>query len=125
MARAFSDDLRLQVLKATNEGLSPKQAAARFGVSTASAIRWIARAKIGELEARPQGRHRKSRIDCGASFIFALIEDQVNITLDEMVRRLAAERSVEISRSALGAWLSAHGWTFKKSPFKHWSRDRP
>ncbi|WP_354193567.1 helix-turn-helix domain-containing protein, partial [Aquamicrobium terrae] len=63
MARALSEDLRLRVLKASDEGMSARQAAARFGVGVSSAIRWIARAKIGELTPRPQGRRRGSRLD--------------------------------------------------------------
>jgi transposase len=55
MARALSRDLRLRVLKAADEGASARQAAARFGVGISSAIRWIARAKIGEQTPRLKG----------------------------------------------------------------------
>lgn len=54
MARALGEGLRSRVLKAADEA---RQAAARFGVGVSSAIRWIARAKIGELTA---GRSKKS-----------------------------------------------------------------
>ncbi|MGB3389983.1 MAG: IS630 family transposase, partial [Pseudaminobacter sp.] len=83
------------------------------GVS--SAIRWIARAKIGELAPRQQGRRRGSRLDGFADFIVGMIEDRKDITLNEMVERLEAEHSMRISRSALSDWLRGHGWTFKKS----------
>ncbi|GAA3102985.1 hypothetical protein GCM10010520_55130 [Rhizobium viscosum] len=125
MARALSDDLRLRVLKASDEGMSARQAAARFGVGVSSAIRWIARAKIGELAPRPQGRRRASSLDANEAFIVGLIEERKDITLNEMVERLAIEQSVQISRSALGAWLQGRGWTFKKSPLMHWSRSGP
>ena len=123
MGRALSGDLRLRVLKASDAGMSARQAAVRFGVS--SAIRWIARAKMGELTPRPQGRRRASSLDAHEAFIIGLIEERKDITLNEMVERLAAERSVRISRSALSAWLGRHGWTFKKSPHTHWSRIAP
>ncbi|TIR66614.1 MAG: IS630 family transposase, partial [Mesorhizobium sp.] len=45
MGKALSVDLRSRVLKASDEGMSARQAAARFGVGVSSAIRWIARAK--------------------------------------------------------------------------------
>lgn len=48
MARALGEDIRVRVLKAAGEGVSARQAAARFGVGVSSAIRWIARAKIGD-----------------------------------------------------------------------------
>ncbi|MER9670841.1 IS630 family transposase [Mesorhizobium sp. M0203] len=94
--------------------MSARQAAARFGVGVSSAIRWIARAKIGELAPRPQGRRRASSLDAHEAFIVGLIEERKDITLNEMVERLVAEQSVRISRSALSAWLRGHGWTFKK-----------
>lgn len=125
MGRALSVDLRSRVLKASNEGMSARQAASRFGVGVSSAIRWIARAKIGELAPRPQGRRRVSSLDAHEAFIVGLIEERKDITLNEMVERLLAERSVRISRSALSAWLRGRGWTFKKSPHTHWSRTVP
>lgn len=125
MARALGEDLRSRVLKAADEGASARQSAARFGVGVSSAIRWIARAKIGELTPRPQGRRRGSRLDGYADFIVGMIEDRKDITLNEMVERLETERSMGIGRSALSDWLRRHGWTYKKSPHTHWSRIAP
>jgi transposase len=102
--------------------MSARQAAARFGVGVSSAIRWIARARIGELAPRPQGRRRASSLDAHEAFIVGLIDEQKDITLNEMVERLTTSRTVKISRSALSAWLRGRGWTFKKSPRMHWSR---
>ena len=125
MARALGDDLRLRVLKASAEGASARSAAVRFGVGVSSAIRWIARAKIGELTPRPQGRRRGSRLDGYADFIVGMIEERKDITLNEMVEHLYGERSMHIGRSALSDWLGGHGWTFKKSLPMHWSRTAP
>jgi transposase len=122
MARALGDDLRFRVLKASAEGASARSAAARFGVGVSSAIRWIARAKVGETTPRSQGRRCGSRLDEEANFIFEMIEGRKDITLNEMVERLKAERSMRIGRSALSDWLRGHGWTLKKSPHMHWSR---
>ena len=43
MAKPISNDLRTRVCQAIAEGLSCRQAAARFKVSVSSAIRWQAR----------------------------------------------------------------------------------
>lgn len=125
MGRALSVDLRSRVLKASDAGMSARQAAARFGVGISSAIRWIARARIGETTPRPQGRRRASSLDAHEGFIVGMIEERKDITLKEMVARLAAEQSVRISRSALSAWLGRHRWTFKKSPRMRWSKTAP
>lgn len=122
MARALSGDLRSRVLKASADGMSARQAAARFGVGVSSAIRWIARARLGERTPRPQGRRPGSRLDAHEAFIVGLIKERRDITLNEMAGRLASERSVAIGRSALSDWLRRNGWTHKKSPRMHWSR---
>jgi transposase len=77
------------------------------------------------LSPRPQGRKGGSRLDAHADFVFGMIDERKDITLNEMVDRLEAERSVRIGRSTLSDWLRGHGWTFKKSPRTHWSRTAP
>ncbi|SCB61937.1 putative transposase, partial [Rhizobium aethiopicum] len=124
MGQALSDDLRIRVLKASAAGMSARQAAARFGVGISTAIRWIARAKEGELTARPQGWRRPSAVDAHEEFVVALINERRDVTLDEMVERLSVERQVKISRSALGAWLRGRGWTLKKTAHAL-EQDRP
>lgn len=113
MARALSEDLRSRVLKASSDGISARQAAARFGIGISTAIRWIGRARIGERTARRQGWQRGSSLDPHEAFIVGMIEEQKDITLDEMVSRLDAEADVRIGRSALSVWLRRRGWTFK------------
>ena len=125
MGRALSEDLRSRVLKASSEGMSARQAAARFGVGISTAIRWVGRAKIGERTPRLQGWRRGSALDPHEAFIVGMIGKQKDITLDEMVKRLADEAGVRIGRSALSVWLRRRGWTFKKRPHTHWSRSGP
>ena len=55
MARALSVDLRQRVVDAIAQGMSRRQAAARFGVSVASAIRWAERQEtMGSVAAKKQ-----------------------------------------------------------------------
>ncbi len=103
MGRALSGDLRVRVSKASQAGLSARGAAARFGVAPSTAIHWISRAKAGEVEPRPTGRRRGSSLDGHEGFIVGLIETDKDITLNEMVVRLADERDVRIGRSALNS----------------------
>ena len=71
MARALSLDLRQRVVDAIAQGMSRRQAAARFGVSVASAIRWGERQEtMGTLAAKKQGGDRRSaRVEKEADFI--------------------------------------------------------
>ncbi len=126
MARAYGDDLRSRVLNAAAEGASARSTAARFGVGISTAIVWVRRERVdGERTARRQGKPPGSRLDAQEAFIAAMIEADKDVTLNGMVARLAAERAVEIGRSALSTWLRGRGWTFKKSPHTHWSRIAP
>ena len=54
-----------------------------------------------------------------------MIDEAKDITLNEMVLRLAEEKAVSIGRSALDVWLRKRGWTFKKRPHMHWSKNAP
>jgi transposase len=54
--KTVSLDLRERVFAAVAGGMSRRQAAVRFGVSAASAIRWCAREKeTGSPAAKPRG----------------------------------------------------------------------
>ena len=66
MPKALSFDLRSRVLAAIDEGLSCRQAAARFGVSASSAIRWQGMRRAGgDARPKPQGGDRLShRTEC-------------------------------------------------------------
>jgi transposase len=44
-------------------------------------------------------------LDAHEVFVFEMIEERKDVTLDEMVERLSVEQQVGISRSALGASL--------------------
>ena len=125
MTRAFSDDLRSRVLAASRNGMSARSAAARFGIGISTAIAWIASARAGLLTPAKQGRRGGSRLDTHEDFIFGMIEEEKDITLNEMVLRLREEKAVSIGRSALDVWLRKRSWTFKKRPHTHWSRSVP
>lgn len=85
----------------------------------------MTRCRLGELTSRTPGRRRASSLDAHEAFIVGMIGERKDITLNEMVERLLAEQSVQISCSALSAWLRGHGWTFKKSPHMYWSKTVP
>ncbi|WP_245284921.1 helix-turn-helix domain-containing protein, partial [Bradyrhizobium sp. th.b2] len=75
MARALSVDLRQRVIAAIDGGMSCRQAAERFGVSAASAIRWRGRLKeVGDIVPKRQGGDRKSqRIEAHSQLILEAV----------------------------------------------------
>lgn len=91
MSKALSVDLRERVVAAVAAGASCRAAAARFGVSASSAIRWCAQAReVGSVAPGPLGGDRRSgRIEAHASLILELIEQKSDITLSEIQAELA------------------------------------
>ena len=85
MTKSLSVDLRERVVAVIDGGLSRRQAAARFGVSVSSAIRWHALARrTGTAMPRQQGGDRRSgRTEAHADVILAAVAKQPDITLAE------------------------------------------
>lgn len=115
MGRALSRDLRDRVVAAVEGGLSCRQAAERFGVSAASAIRWRQLTlRHRTPAAKPQGGDRRTaRIEEHASFILNAIKQQPDPTLAEL-REMLADRGVSVSIATLWRFFTRHGITRKK-----------
>ena len=94
MARALSLDLRERVIAAIDGGASCGQAAERFGVGKASAIRWHARFRAeGEIAAKPMGGDRHShRTEAHAALILRAYEARPQIFLREVAGHAGRER---------------------------------
>jgi transposase len=126
MGRAYSADLRERVLDAVSGGASARAAAARFGIGVATAIRWVRRwRRTGERTARKQGHPKGSKLDAHEAFLLGLIEERVDITLEEMRRRLVEERGVRAGTGTLWRFFDRRGMTFKKRPAMRASRSAP
>jgi transposase len=102
MPKALSIDLRERVIAAIEAGASCRQAAERFGVGAATAIRWQARLRQeGEIAARPMGGDRCShRIEAHAAVIVQACEAQPQAYLREL-RDTLRQQGVSTSISGL------------------------
>ena len=116
MPKALSFDLRSRVLAAIDAGLSCRQAAARFGVSASSAIRWQGMRRAGgDARPKPQGGDRLShRTEAHADLIHAALAAVPDITLPELKAHLA-EKGAQVSVSALWRFCRRHQITRKKT----------
>lgn len=123
MGRALSRDLRDRVVAAVAGGLSCRQAAQRFGVSAASAIRWR---QLMLAHGTPAGKvrggdRRTAKIEEHAAFILDAIQQQADPTLAEL-RGMLADRGVNTSIATLWRFFTRHGITRKKRPATRASR---
>ncbi|WP_394082689.1 IS630 family transposase [Xanthobacter aminoxidans] len=91
MAKTLSVDLRERVVAAVEGGMSRRQAADRFGVSIASAVRWCALSRqTGSVTPKPRGGDTLSaRIEAQGDLILKLVEETSDMTLMELQQKLA------------------------------------
>ena len=103
MADYLSEDLRIRVIEAVEAGSSRRGAAARFGVSVSSAIRWVdVWRRTGRTAPYPRGGDRRSgRIEGAAAFLLAKVEETPDITLAEL-QALLKERDLLRARLTTG-----------------------
>lgn len=115
MPRAYSCDLRGRVIVAVEAGASRREAAERFEVSVASAVKWLQR-WCEERSAAPKPRGGSvSPLEEFAAEILKLIAERSDLTLLETVAELR-KRRIKTSRSALWRFLDRHNITLKKKP---------
>jgi transposase len=126
MSKALSVDLRDRVIAAIEGGLSCREAAARFGVSASSAIRWRSRVRTqGDVRPGPLGGDRRSgHVERHAELILGLVEARDDITLAEL-REALAQQGVGTSVSSVWRLFGGRRITLKKSRRTRTSRAAP
>ena len=126
MTKPLSVDLRSRVVAAVEGGLSRRQAAARFGVSISSAIRWTSRVRTtGDIRPlRVGGDKRSARIEGFAPVILGAVDAKPDITLAEL-RELLAEHGASFALSTIWRFFARHKITLKKSQRMLQSRSVP
>jgi transposase len=126
MSKALSVDLRERVVRAVAAGASCRAAAARFGVSASSAIRWCTRLReTGSVMPGALGGDRRSgRIEAHAAQILALVARTPDLTLAEL-RAVLAESGVVVGMASLWRLLDRHRITRRKRPRTLPSRTAP
>ncbi len=113
---ALSMDIRKKVLKAIERGMSRRQAAARFDIGPATAVRWAKRVETtGEVAPLPMGGDRRSqRIEAHADDILAPIEAKPDMTIKELREKIRERHGVGFGYGTVWRFLARHGITRKK-----------
>jgi transposase len=114
MPRPCSLDLRMRVLREVEAGASRREAAECVEVSASSAIKWMQRLnETGSIAAKPSGGSI-SPLEAHADVLLALIAEQPDLTLDEIVA-VMRKRRIAGSRSAVWRFFERHNISFKKT----------
>jgi transposase len=112
---AHSDDLRLRVVAEILAGASRRQAAERFKVSAASAVRWAQLySQTGGVGPRPRGGKSRSPLEPHAAWLLDLTTAEPDLTLEAIVQRLLAGLGLKTSEAAVRRFFKRHAITFKK-----------
>lgn len=113
----LSVDLRKRVVSAVREeGMSRRASAQRFGVSFASAIRWVtALRERGSCAPLPMGGDQRSqRVEAHADYLLGLHRREPDLTLAEICDRLERARGEKVSRSMIWRFFDRHDITYKR-----------
>lgn len=115
MARAYSDDLRRQLLKAHDQGKGTFAVlAAQFCVSLAWAYKISGdRKRTGSADRKPYRAGRKIRVDREA--VRRVLEAQPDLYLYEVQAALKATAGIEVSVPHLWKIVRELGFRLKKS----------
>ena len=123
MPGAYSGDLRVRVVEAVEAGASRREAAERFDISASTAIRWMERREqTGSAAAKPTGGSC-SRLEKHADRLLALIAEQPDLTLEEIVAAMGRQ-GIEGSRTAVWRFFERHNVSFKKNAVRQRAKPR-
>jgi len=110
MSKAYSGDVRQRVIAQVEGGASRREAAEEFEISASTAIIWVkCFRETGRCAAKPRGGSI-SPLEKHSDFLLGLIEQQPDLTLDEVV---LAMRKHKIPGSPTAVWRFFNGthWT--------------
>jgi len=103
-------------VKAIKGGMSRRQAAARFDVGPATAVRWAKRVETtGDVAPMKMGGDRRSqRIEAHAEFILKEIKTKPDTTIMELRDKLRERHGLSLGYGTVWRFLARHKITRKK-----------
>src|SRR6478752_7094855 len=114
--RAHSGDLRSRVVEEILAGASRRQAAERFKVSAASAVRWAQlHSQTGSVHPRARGGKSRSPLEPHAAWLLDLTTAEPDLTLKSFVQRLLAGVGLKTSGHAVPPFFNGNAITLKKN----------
>lgn len=114
MPKPYSSDLRGRVMGDVASGASRREAAEHYGISPSVVVIWAQRFEAtGSVAAKPSGGST-SPLEQHAEFLLALVVEQPDLTLDEIVVAMS-KRRIAGSRSAVWRFFARRNISFKKN----------
>lgn len=121
--KSYSVDLRERLVAGRQRGQSAEELSRVFGVSKRSVERYFKRhQEEGTLEAKARGGYRRSRLEEHDALLHQWIEEQPDLSLEQMGERLLAQLGVSIGTTALWHRLDKLGLSYKKNSARRRAR---
>ena len=117
MGKAYSLDLRERICAYVSLGHSARAAARVFGVSAATAVRFVAEYRTqGTVVAKRQGRPpgRFGKLAPHLDFLLDIVRAEPDITLKELAAALSDTEGVQVQLSSLHRALQRAGLSYEK-----------
>src|SRR5437016_489862 len=107
MPKAYSADIRMLVIAHVEGGASRREAAEQLDISPSAAVKWVkCFHETGSCAAKPRGGST-SPLEAHAPWLLTLIEEQPDLTLDEVVS-VMHKHGIAGSRTAVWSFLKRH-----------------
>ncbi len=114
--RSYKPELRERIVLARADGFSAAEVAKLFRVSKRSVERyWKSYNESGTVEPKQRGGYRRSRLAEHDDTLRQWIQDEPDLTLEELKQKCSDELSVEMSTAAIWNRLDHLGLSFKKN----------
>jgi transposase len=125
MSGAYSEDLRIRLVRAVRGGMSARAAARLFEVSESSGVKWAQRwRKTGSVKPSATRGHRRSPLDAHSAWLLGLIEAKPDLTLEEIGQQLLREKGLSAGITSIWRFFERHQISFKKKPARGRARPR-
>jgi transposase len=114
MPKPYCEEFRTRVIEDVVTGASRREAAEHYGISPSVVVIWAQRfEQTGSVAAKSSGGST-SPLEKHAKFLLALIAEQSDMTLDEIVAAMR-RRKIGGSRSAVWRFFARRNISFKKT----------
>jgi transposase len=98
-------------------GASRREAARHLKIGEATAVRWLQRIdRTGSVSRTPQGGRSRSPLEAHAAWLLELVATEPDLTLDQIVARLAERHALKTTKSSVDRFFDRHAISFKKNP---------
>ena len=115
MARAYSSDLRIRVIRAVEGGFSARAAGRRLGMGEWTETAWVGRwRRTGSVAAKSQKGRSRSPLKAHTDWLLALAAEGPISRWRKFAGSLA-EREVRVVVSSIWRFFDRHGISFKKN----------